>query len=96
LDQVFFGATVTYAHERGTERTVTIVGVDEADLDRGQVSWVSPIARALMKTRDGDILEVRTLLGLSVLKFSTSAIAAPMETSSTEYAARSRASGVIV
>src|SRR5207302_6528372 len=53
LDQVFFGATVTYAHERGTERTITIVGVDEADLDRGQVSWVSPIARALMKAREG-------------------------------------------
>jgi transcription elongation factor GreB len=48
LDQVFFGATVTYAHERGTERTITIVGVDEADLDRQQVSWISPIARALM------------------------------------------------
>jgi Transcription elongation factor, GreA/GreB, C-term len=42
LDQVFFGATVTYAHRRGTERTITIVGVDEADLDRSQVSWVSP------------------------------------------------------
>src|SRR6266704_1909185 len=60
LDQVFFGATVTYAHERGTERTITIVGVDEADLDRGQVSWVSPIARALMKAHEGDILELRT------------------------------------
>ena len=64
LDQVFFGATVTYAHERGTERTVTIVGVDEADLDRGQVSWISPIARALMKAREGDILELRTPAGM--------------------------------
>jgi transcription elongation factor GreB len=64
LDQVFFGATVTYAHERGTERTITIVGVDEADLDRGQVSWVSPIARALMKAREGDIVEVRTPAGI--------------------------------
>ncbi len=64
LDQVFFGATVTYAHERGTERTITIVGVDEADLDRGQVSWVSPIARALMKAREGDILELRTPAGI--------------------------------
>src|SRR5260370_29499517 len=44
--------------------TVTIVGVDEADLDRGQVSWVSPIARALMKAREGDILEVRTPAGI--------------------------------
>jgi transcription elongation factor GreB len=64
LDQVFFGATVTYAHERGTERTITIVGVDEADLGRGQVSWVSPIARALMKAHEGDILELRTPAGV--------------------------------
>ena len=64
LDQVFFGATVTYAHERGTERTITIVGVDEADLDRGQVSWISPIARALMKAREGDIVELRTPAGI--------------------------------
>ena len=64
LDQVFFGATVTYARERGTERTITIVGVDEADLDRGQVSWVSPIARALMKAREGDIVELRTPAGI--------------------------------
>jgi transcription elongation factor GreB len=64
LDQVFFGATVTYAHERGTERTITIVGVDEADLDRGQVSWVSPIARALVKAREGDIVELRTPAGI--------------------------------
>jgi transcription elongation factor GreB len=64
LDQVFFGATVTYAHERGTERTITIVGVDEADLDRGEVSWVSPIARALIKARKGDILELRTPAGI--------------------------------
>src|SRR5688572_29734074 len=48
-DQVFFGATVTYADRRGTERTVRIVGIDEADLDRGRVSWISPIARALLK-----------------------------------------------
>jgi transcription elongation factor GreB len=63
LDQVFFGATVTYAHERGTEITITIVGIDEADLDRGQVSWISPIARALMKAREGEILELRTPAG---------------------------------
>src|SRR5467141_1021988 len=64
LDQVFFGATVTYAHERGTERTITIVGVDEAELGRGQVSWISPIARALMKAHEGDILELRTPAGV--------------------------------
>ena len=61
-DQVFFGATVTYAGPRG-EHTVTIVGVDEADLDRGEVSWISPIARALMKAQEGDVVEVRTPAG---------------------------------
>src|SRR5690348_9300669 len=62
-DQVFFGATVTYENSRGEEHTVTIVGVDEADLDRGQVSWISPVARALLKAREGDTVEVRTPAG---------------------------------
>src|SRR6266576_3496185 len=57
-DQVFFGATVTYTNRRGNEMTVTIVGIDEAELDRGQVSWLSPIARALMKARQGDIVDL--------------------------------------
>jgi transcription elongation factor GreB len=60
---VFFGATVTYADPRGAERTVTIVGIDEADLDQGKVSWISPIARALMKSREGDVVELRTPAG---------------------------------
>jgi transcription elongation factor GreB len=64
LDQVFFGATVTYCNARGAERTIIIVGVDEADLARGQVSWVSPIARALLKAREGDTVEFRTPAGL--------------------------------
>jgi transcription elongation factor GreB len=59
LDQVFFGATVTYADGRGNVKTITVVGIDEADLSRGQVSWVSPVARALMKAHQGDIVEVR-------------------------------------
>src|SRR5208283_4301460 len=59
-DQVFFGATVTYANSRDEEHRITIVGVDEADLDRGQVSWISPIAKALLKARAGDVVEVRT------------------------------------
>jgi len=58
-DQVFFGATVTYAAEDGTETTITIVGIDEADFARGQVSWISPIARALMKAHELDIVEFR-------------------------------------
>jgi transcription elongation factor GreB len=67
-DQVFFGATVTYASGRGTEMTITIVGVDEADLDRGQVSWLSPVARALMKAHAGDIVELRAPAGIERLE----------------------------
>jgi transcription elongation factor GreB len=63
-DQVFFGATVTYANERGTEMTVTIVGIDEADLEQGRVSWISPIARALLKGQVGDIVDLRTPAGI--------------------------------
>jgi len=62
-DQVFFGATVTYANGRGEENTVTIVGVDEANLERGRVSWISPIARALLKAREGDVVTLRTPTG---------------------------------
>jgi transcription elongation factor GreB len=62
-DQVFFGATVTYLGERGGETTITIVGIDEADLSRGQVSWISPIARALLKAREGDVVELRAPSG---------------------------------
>jgi len=51
---VFFGATVTYARPDGTERTVCVVGLDEVDLDRNHISWVSPLARALMKSGPGD------------------------------------------
>lgn len=63
-DQVFFGATVTYAEEdTGVERTVTILGIDEADSARGQVSWISPIARALLKAREGDVVKLVTPAG---------------------------------
>jgi transcription elongation factor GreB len=62
-DQVFFGATVTYAEESGQERTVTILGIDEADSAQGQVSWISPIARALLKAREGDVVKLATPLG---------------------------------
>jgi transcription elongation factor GreB len=63
-DQVFFGATVTYENSRGDEKTVTVVGIDEADLDRGQISWISPVARALLKAREGDAVELRTPAGV--------------------------------
>ena len=63
-DQVFFGARVTYAMADGSERTVRIVGVDEARLEAGEVSWISPIARALHKAREGDIVKMRTPAGV--------------------------------
>lgn len=57
-DQVFFGATVTYADDAGQERTVRIIGIDEADSAKGEVSWISPIARTLLKARVGDELKL--------------------------------------
>jgi transcription elongation factor GreB len=62
-DQVFFGATVVYANGAGLERTVTILGIDEADSAQNQVSWVSPIARTLLKARTGDALRLMTPAG---------------------------------
>ena len=59
-DQIFFGATVTYANSKGEERTITIKGIDEADNLHGEVSWVSPIARALLKAREGDEVHLVT------------------------------------
>lgn len=62
-EQIFFGATVTYADPAGAERTVTILGIDEVDSSQAQVSWVSPIARALLKARTGDRLPLVTPAG---------------------------------
>lgn len=59
-DQVFFGATVTIADEDGSESTFAIVGVDEADAGRGRIAWISPMARALLKAREGDTVNVQT------------------------------------
>jgi transcription elongation factor GreB len=67
-DQVFFGATVTYANARGEERTITIKGIDEADNLQGEVSWVAPIARALLKAREGDEVQLMTPGGLEKLE----------------------------
>lgn len=63
-DQVFFGATVTYQDAQGEDRTVTILGIDEADSLKAQVSWVSPIARALLKSRVGDVVRLQTPAGI--------------------------------
>jgi transcription elongation factor GreB len=63
-DQVFFGATVTYVDEADVERTVTILGIDEADSLKAEVTWVSPIARALLKSREGDVVKLVTPVGV--------------------------------
>jgi transcription elongation factor GreB len=67
-DQVFFGATVTYADDQGLERTVTILGIDEAVSAMGQISWVSPVARALLKARTGDEVTLVTPQGSRLLE----------------------------
>ncbi len=63
-DQVFFGARVTIADADGSENTYTIVGVDEMDLSRGHISWISPLARALIKAREGDSIRFQSPLGI--------------------------------
>ena len=67
-DQVFFGATVTYVEEAGAERTVTILGIDEADSLKGEVTWISPIARALLKAREGDVVKLVTPVGVQEIE----------------------------
>ena len=67
-DQVFFGATVTYVNQRDEERTITIKGIDEADSLHGEVSWVAPIARVLLKARVGDELQLMTPGGLEQIE----------------------------
>jgi transcription elongation factor GreB len=62
-DQVFFGATVTLCDDGGQESTYTIVGIDEADVGRGLISWISPLSRALLKQREGDSVILRTPAG---------------------------------
>jgi transcription elongation factor GreB len=66
--QVFFGATVRYANGAGAERVVSIVGADEVDLDRHYISWVSPLAKALMKSRAGDRVVLRAPGGTEELE----------------------------
>ena len=63
-EQIFFGATVTYANVRGEERTVTIKGIDESDSLAGEVSWIAPVARTLLKARVGDELQLVTPVGV--------------------------------
>jgi transcription elongation factor GreB len=62
-EQIYFGATVTYEEESGLQRTITILGIDEADNLQHQVSWVSPIARALLRTQLGDVIKLTSPSG---------------------------------
>jgi transcription elongation factor GreB len=77
--QVFFGATVTYAEASGAERTITIVGIDEADSLQGQVSWISPIARALLKANEGDVVKLVTPAGVQEVEVLEVRYPAPAE-----------------
>jgi transcription elongation factor GreB len=76
-DQVFFGATVTYQDASGQERTVTILGIDEADSAKGQVSWISPVARALLKARVSEAVKLMTPAGMQEIEVLAVSYPAP-------------------
>jgi transcription elongation factor GreB len=67
-EQIFFGATVTYTSDSGDEQTVSIVGIDEVDLTRGRVSWISPIAKALLRKQPGDLVRLATPGGVEEIE----------------------------
>ncbi|MGP0009126.1 MAG: transcription elongation factor GreB [Methylocella sp.] len=67
-DRVFFGATVTYLNGHGEEKTVRIVGIDEARSELHEISWISPVAKALLKASEGECVEVRTPKGIERLE----------------------------
>ena len=68
VEQVFFGATVTYCDSKGVERTISIVGQDEVDPPRGRISWISPVARAITRAREGDRVVLKTPAGMEELE----------------------------
>ena len=76
-EQVFFGARVTYADDEGDERTITIKGIDEADNQQGEVSWISPIARTLLRARVGDVLQLPTPAGVREIEVMDVSYPAP-------------------
>src|SRR5574344_300534 len=81
-DQVFFGATVTYVDDEEVERTITILGVDEAQAHQGQVSWVAPVARVLLKARVGDTVALPTPAGVRTLEVLDVTYPAPSSSAS--------------
>jgi transcription elongation factor GreB len=78
-DQVFFGATVRYQNSAGETHTVTIVGIDELDPLNGKISWVSPVARAMTKAREGDVITLQTPLGTDELELLSVDYPPPVE-----------------
>ena len=76
-EQVFFGATVRYVNQRDEERCVTIKGIDESDSTQGEVSWISPIARSLLKSRVGDELVLHTPVGVDTIEVLAVSYPAP-------------------
>jgi transcription elongation factor GreB len=76
-DQIFFGATVVYENQAGEEHTVTIVGIDEIDPLNGKISWISPVARALTKAREGDSVVLKTPGGVDELEITEVRYPAP-------------------
>ena len=77
-DQVFFGATITYLNQQGVEQTVRIVGIDEIDPLHGKISWVSPVARALTKSKEGDVVTLMTPSGPDQLEIIAVEYPAPV------------------
>jgi transcription elongation factor GreB len=71
LEQVFFGATVSYAGADGVLHTVTLVGIDEADLAHGKINWQSPVAKALLKSRPGDRVRLQSPAGATTVEIVT-------------------------
>ena len=76
-DQVFFGATVTYVNQVGVRYTITILGIDELDPLHGRISWIAPVARALTKSREGDVVTLQTPSGIEELEILSVEYPAP-------------------
>lgn len=76
-DQIFFGATVTYRNQNDETRTITIVGIDELDPLNGKISWVAPVARALTKAREGDVITFQAPHGVEELEILEVSYPAP-------------------
>lgn len=76
-DQIFFGATVTYCNQNDETRTITIVGIDELDPLNGKISWVAPVARALTKAREGDVITFQAPHGVEELEIMEVSYPAP-------------------